>query len=273
MINAMTDLYTQAAEAIQSAKHIYITAGAGMGIDSGLPDFRGDEGFWRAYPALKGHSFAAMANPQWFRRDPTRAWGFYGHRLNLYRSVTPHAGFGVLRKWAADKDHFIFTSNVDGAFQKAGFSEDRINECHGSIHHLQYVDPNYGEGIWSADDIEVEVDLENVRAAEPLPRRNGRLLRPNVLMFGDGQWLHEREIEQDNRRRKWMSEIDPFETVVVEMGAGDAIPTVRYASEYLQEQGATLIRINPRDSYGPEGTISIPSGAMASLLAIDERIN
>ena len=78
-------LFSRAAEAIQEAKHLYITAGAGMGVDSGLPDFRGDEGFWRAYPALRGYPFQQMANPRWFVEDPTRAWGFYGHRLNLYR--------------------------------------------------------------------------------------------------------------------------------------------------------------------------------------------
>ena len=121
MVNEVTTLFSRAAEAIQSAKHIYITAGAGMGVDSGLPDFRGDEGFWRAYPALRGYPFQQMANPQWFIKDPTRAWGFYGHRLNLYRSTTPHDGYNVLRKWANQKDYFVFTSNVDGAFQKGRF--------------------------------------------------------------------------------------------------------------------------------------------------------
>ena len=56
-----------------------ITAGAGMGVDSGLPDFRGNDGFWNAYPALKGYPFMEMANPRWFTVEPRRAWGFYGH--------------------------------------------------------------------------------------------------------------------------------------------------------------------------------------------------
>ena len=44
---------------------LIITAGAGMGVDSGLPDFRGTEGFWKAYPVIKdlGYSFSEMANP------------------------------------------------------------------------------------------------------------------------------------------------------------------------------------------------------------------
>ena len=50
---------------LREADGLLITAGAGMGVDSGLPDFRGQEGFWRAYPALRhqGLSFEDMANP------------------------------------------------------------------------------------------------------------------------------------------------------------------------------------------------------------------
>ncbi|WP_265349696.1 Sir2 family NAD-dependent protein deacetylase [Campylobacter coli] len=43
---------THIKEALDKAEVIIITAGAGMGVDSGLPDFRGKDGFWRAYPYL-----------------------------------------------------------------------------------------------------------------------------------------------------------------------------------------------------------------------------
>ena len=68
----------KAKQKIKEADVILITAGAGMGVDSGLPDFRGDEGFWKAYPVIKnlGHSFVDMANPQWFDTKPKLAWAF-----------------------------------------------------------------------------------------------------------------------------------------------------------------------------------------------------
>src|SRR5512143_1476726 len=99
----MQDLYRQAAEAIAQAEALLIGAGAGMGVDSGLPDFRGPEGFWRAYPPYRklGLAFEDLANPRWFDDDPALAWGFYGHRLNLYRKTAPHAGFAVLKRLAA----------------------------------------------------------------------------------------------------------------------------------------------------------------------------
>src|SRR5262245_3786007 len=91
--------YRAAADAIRSADALLIGAGAGMSVDSGLPDFRGPEGFWKAYPAFHGKQFAQMSNPVWFSRDPGQAWGFFGHRLNLYRDKGPHAGYDILRRW------------------------------------------------------------------------------------------------------------------------------------------------------------------------------
>ena len=65
-------MFQRAAEAVREAEVFIITAGAGMGVDSGLPDFRGDRGFWNAYPpyARLGISFTEAANPDHFERDP-----------------------------------------------------------------------------------------------------------------------------------------------------------------------------------------------------------
>src|ERR1035437_6610625 len=109
------DKVKRAAEVITAADALLITAGAGMGVDSGLPDFRGTEGFWKAYPAIAklGLSFAEMANPDCFKSSPELAWAFYGHRLNLYRATSPHPGFQELIDAGARKRHgyFVFTSN------------------------------------------------------------------------------------------------------------------------------------------------------------------
>lgn len=78
-----TSSLARAARLIATADALFITAGAGMGVDSGLPDFRGRQGFWRAYPAVARAriDFEEVASPASFRRDPVLAWGFYGHRL------------------------------------------------------------------------------------------------------------------------------------------------------------------------------------------------
>ncbi len=269
----------RAAAAIAEADALLVTAGAGMGVDSGLPDFRGNEGFWSAYPPMKklGVSFAEMANPRWFARDPAFAWGFYGHRLGLYRKTTPHAGFGLLRRWAAGKSlgGFVFTSNVDGAFQRAGFDPERIVECHGAIDFLQC--SASCQGIYSAEDYQPDIDEESFRAREPLPkcRRCGALARPNILMFGDFGWQSHRTDEQEQRMEAWLSEVSRprAKLVVVECGAGTAIPTVRMLGERLVGRArATLVRINVREPEVPPGQVGLSGGALAILRGLDERI-
>lgn len=250
-----------------------------MGVDSGLPDFRGDEGFWKAYPPFRklGLSFVELANPRWFDKDPELAWGFYGHRLSLYRRTKPHAGFETLRKWGAgmSSGHFVFTSNVDGQFQRAGFDPARIFECHGALDYLQCM-RDCGEPAFPSDEYEPRIDEESCRARGPLPRcpRCGALARPNVLLFGDFGWDGSLYDEQEERLTTWLETISArseARLVVVEVGAGSHIPTVRsFSEEMTRRLRGKLIRINPREAAGPKGTISLPMGALEALSAIDE---
>lgn len=261
------------AEALRDCDAMLITAGAGMGVDSGLPDFRGDKGFWKAYPVAErlGLSFVEMANPDWFPRNPPLAWAFYGHRLNLYRQVRPHAGFTALLDIARRKPggYFVFTSNVDGHFQKAGYPEERIEECHGSIHWFQCTGP-CGDRIWDASSTTVTLDEERFAALPPLPRCPdcGKTARPNILMFGDWSWDSRRTDAQAERLAGWLRDVARrrLRVTIVEIGAGQAVATVRYRSEQTARSlGATLIRINPRDYRVPEGHIAIPCGALEGI--------
>lgn len=270
LTHADHDALRRAADWLAAADSLVISAGAGMGVDSGLPDFRGTEGFWRAYPALRasGQQFADIANPEAFRRDPARAWGFYGHRLGLYRATVPHAGFQILKRWADAKPQgaFVFTSNVDGQFQKAGFPEACIEECHGSIHHLQCLTPCTAD-IWRADALIVDIDTENCRLRSQPPRcpHCGELARPNILMFGDWGWLPHRSYEQAARRKAWLKNVQ--NPVVIELGAGTAIPSVRRFGEQLS---APLIRINARESEVAGEGVGISLSALSALSALDQ---
>jgi NAD-dependent SIR2 family protein deacetylase len=264
-----------AAEALASAEALLIGAGAGMGVDSGLPDFRGTEGFWNTYPpyARLGLSFSELANPRWFANDPAFAWGFYGHRLNLYRATQPHDGFGILLSWARRMPGggFVYTSNVDGHFQRAGFDPHQVLEVHGAIDWMQCM-RDCGAGLFAADSYTIEIDESTKRAREPLPACPGcgALARPNILMFGDGGWDYSRSDEQENRFRSWLHKIAGQRLVVVECGAGTAIPTVRGMCEHAaQAHRGTLVRINVREPQGPAGVISLATGALAALRAID----
>jgi len=251
---------------LADADGLLITAGAGMGVDSGLPDFRGKNGFWRAYPALReaGIDFEGMASEQSFRQNPARAWGFYGHRLQSYRNTVPHRGFHILQQLASGMEYgcFVFTSNVDGQFQKAGFDPQRIVECHGSIHHLQCLDACTPE-IWPADAFTPVLDekLCLLTGTPPACPHCQGLARPNILMFDDWGWLESRRKFQDLRLQAWLAKVSRL--VIIEVGAGTAIPTVRRFGEHLLQR---LIRINPADaSTASPQVLSIPLGALDAL--------
>ena len=269
----ISEYLSKAKQILVEADALFITAGAGMGVDSGLPDFRGEEGFWRAYPKARelGLRFEEMANPEWFEKDPRLAWAFYGHRLHLYRDTEPHEGFKRLLDLSGAKKYgaFIFTSNVDGQFQKAGFREDQVMECHGSIHHLQCIN-NCQRKLWSSENTFIEIS-EDFQAKEPLPISSccGAVARPNILMFGDFSWEYSRTDAQRNRLSAWLEKLESrnVKLAIIEIGAGTAVPTVRNSSEQIAKRfGVPLIRINPRESFGAE--VQLPLGALEALQQI-----
>ena len=270
--------FLHAAELIAEADALVIAAGAGIGVDSGLPDFRGNQGFWQAYPALAkaNLNFSEIASPQAFEKDPALAWGFYGHRLNLYRHAIPHQGFDILRQWG-DRMLLgtrVFTSNVDGQFQKAGFSEEQIHECHGSIHHLQCMNA-CKSCCWSANGFDPVVDTETCRLlnSPPLCPQCESLARPNVLMFNDWNWVPQHSESQSRSENKWLKSIADSQArvVVVELGAGTTIPSVRHFSHRISHEfGGRIIRINPGESKVPSSMdVGIAAGSLETLRGID----
>lgn len=259
-------------DVIKEADVIIITAGAGMGVDSGLPDFRGENGFWKVYPALgaKKISFASIANPNSFKTNPELTWGFYGSRFDLYKSTTPHEGFNKLLDLVkTKKDFFVVTSNVDGAFQKVGFPEDKIYEIHGRIGKFQCSDCS---NVWTPDDTtKFDVDTTTLKCAGELPKCScGAIARPNIMMFNDFDFNKVETDAQKGRFNKFMHKYDKGDTkiAILEFGAGTAIPSIRNMGEFIQEKvvGATLVRVNPAESDGPDGTISIPKGALKAII-------
>jgi len=254
----------KARKTIDDAEVILITAGAGMGVDSGLPDFRGNDGFWKAYPVIQklGISFEEMANPMWFHKKPSLAWAFYGHRLNLYRNTTPHKGFEILQEIVKGKEYFIYTSNVDGHFQKSGFDAQKIYECHGSIHYLQC---SCDRGVFSGSKLKIKNNNEKFEADYiPICKECGKTLRPNIMMFFDTEFNPSRIKKQENRLLKFLKKNREKKIVIIEIGAGKVVSSVRDFSDSIAKyENATLIRINPRDSDGAD--IQMPFNALVGI--------
>lgn len=269
----MSDKIQLAATWVAQSDVLIITAGAGMGVDSGLPDYRGNKGFWNAYPLYErlGIDYVRIANPAHFRKDPAFSWGFSGHCEDLYRRTVPHLGFQLILDWIKryQLDYFVETSNVDGHFQKAGFAEEKVLEIHGAHSHLQCLE-NCAGHIWENQEV-VPVDLSTMRAKRipKCPICKG-IARPNVLMFGDVGWVADRTNAQKERYADFLETNEGKNIVVIEMGAGTLIASIRHGSESLAHYyGAKVIRINPKQPFIPEPHIGLKGGALEMLLNME----
>ncbi len=268
-------LLSRAAELIHSAEGLVLMAGPGMVAGAGGAEFPNDEELWRAYPPLAKLAISAadLASPQWFERNPVQAWGFYGRRIEQCRRTPPHAGFAILRRWMAEKPQggFVFTSCVDGCFQRGEFAEERIVECRGSLEHLQCVKPCCA-ATWPAPaDPLLAIDPETLRAGGELPRcvRCGGLARPNVLMTGDEAWSSGRTLAQQVRFRAWLGSLARGKFAVIEAGTSADGAPVREAAEQLAAAGrVSLIRLGSDGAAEAPNAITLAGETPAVLEAL-----
>ena len=268
----------RAAHLISGASALLVCAGAGMSADSGLPTFRNGGGLWTMTTKVgtRDVSFDEIAQPKWFHHRPEVAWGFYGWRAHQYAKAEPHVGYQILRRWSLKMPQrsFVYTSNVDGLFAKSGMGDQHIVECHGTIHLLQCRKQSCGSGLWPTADVAIVVNDELKVAEPPLPKcpRCGRVARPNILMFDDVSFLKTRRRQQLQEFERWLFGVETGTLVILEIGAGTTVPTVRRTAEDVaRRMRAPIIRIN-RDDHAPmlrDDRLSIDMGAADALEAID----
>jgi hypothetical protein len=96
------------------------------------------------------------------------------------------------------------------------------------------------------------------------------MARPNILMFGDWNWIsHNTDLQQQGLNR-WVRENRRVPMAIVECGAGTGVPTVRMTAQgMIPGNNATLIRINTREPQVPPGHIGLPMAARDALTRID----
>eukprot|EP01126_Amoeba_proteus_P002050 TRINITY_DN10648_c0_g4_i13.p1 TRINITY_DN10648_c0_g4~~TRINITY_DN10648_c0_g4_i13.p1 ORF type:complete len:323 (-),score=66.16 TRINITY_DN10648_c0_g4_i13:806-1630(-) len=268
-----------------------------MGVDSGFLVYKEVD---RLYAKQK-LSYADVACPKMMTSNPQLFYGFVCSNYNEYASTPPHRGYEILLKWRNEKfgktksyegitcsQCFVYTSNIDGHFKKAGFLESEIVEIHGSNMEWQCRTPHMcSKEIWRLDPtFRFDVDQESrLMKTENFPKCKNcrtRFIRPHLMMFFDQTYVCDERAYQNFQ--EWESKISEIEsklgndakTVILEIGCGLLVPTVRANVERLLEKwkNSTLVRINPNareqeDSKIPERTIGISLGARDALEKID----
>ncbi len=260
---------------LKNSKAVIILTGAGMGVDSGLADYRGNSGQWGKVKDDTKLSAIDVVNPKYFMENTKYVWQMFAQRMLEYKNTKPHYGYELLKKWIENfsLDYFIITSNIDAHFTKSGFDENKQRELHGNTFYMQCNKP-CSKKVWryNFDIEELMLDIENEQY--PKCANCGELIRPNVYMFRDYAYISTRSDEQEKRFQDFLTRNTENEIIVFEIGSGPHVQSIRKKTRMLGiKYNAKIVRINPKDFKIKAPHIGIDKGALEALKEIDVFIN
>ena len=231
---------------------VFIITGAGVSAESGIPTFRGKDGYWRNLDPAK------LATPEAFERDPKLVWEWYRERRQRIRDAEPNAAHRAIVKLAQHADEFLLiTQNVDDLHRRAGLANEEMVQIHGDIFvtrcsrcDFQFrragrggspeppgaraVQPQSGRLKSIAPTSENDVNLPRC------PRCDG-LMRPGVVWFGEQ--LPRNEL----RRVENYLEDGPCDFVIVAGTTATFGYIVDWALRAIASAGE-LVEVNPEET-------------------------
>ena len=112
---------------VKASKQTVILTGAGISTESGLPDFRSDNGFWSKNKPIQFNEFLLSEEKQ------RLSWERNIELHSLLKKIKPNIGHAFVEKITnMQKNNFLITQNIDGLHQKSGVPKNKIVEIHGS---------------------------------------------------------------------------------------------------------------------------------------------
>src|SRR5438093_8555115 len=158
---------------------VLVRTGAGVSAESGIPTFRGKDGYWRNLDP------AQLATPEAFARDPKLLWEWSRERRHRIRNAQPNAAHEAIAKLAQHADEFLLvTQNVDDLHARAGLPKEKMVQIHGDIFVMRCPRCDF-----SRRDYEQEQEQEGVGV--PRCPECDALMRPGVVWFGEQLPLNE----------------------------------------------------------------------------------
>jgi len=261
------DLRSLCRAAMNRPGGILFLTGAGISAESGIPTFRGAEGYWTI--GSTEYRPQELATQAAFRRMPWGIWAWYLYRRGVCRRADPNpAHRAVVEAETALGDRFLLiTQNVDGLHRRAGSSADRTYEIHGNI-ELMRCAADCTTARWPIPDGVPDLGKGDELSAEAqallVCPRCGAGARPHVLWFDESY---------DEERFRWNSSIDAAERAALVIIVGTSARTTLpwNVVEIAARAGATLIDVNLEDN--PFGDIAAKRGAVVrepAALAVPE---
>ena len=157
--------------------HILVITGAGVSAESGIPTFRGTDGYWRNLDPTK------LATPEAFARDPSLVWDWYRERRQRIRKAQPNPAHQAIAKLALHTEGFLLlTQNVDHLHLRAGLPAEKMVQIHGDIFMTRCSRCDF-----QRYELEHEHEYEKQHENGDLPKcpECSALMRPGVVWFGE----------------------------------------------------------------------------------------
>lgn len=212
----MKDLIEQSAEIVRKSRLTIALTGAGVSVESGIPDFRSAEGLWSKYDPAE---YAAIDA---FRARPTMVWKMLREMDDLISDAKPnkaHLGMGELERMGCL--HCIVTQNVDNLHQKGG--SKNVIEYHGNSSTLSCL--WCGRGYKS----------EDKRDHYPPICECGKILKPDVVFFGEA-------IPEDALNRSF--QLASRAQALLVAGTSAVVSPANSIPAIAKRNGAKIIEIN-----------------------------
>lgn len=273
----------QSAYHIRNSDVLLIAAGAGMSVDSGIPDYYG--GIHRAHPRIAqlGLNIYDLSNHQLFENNPRLAWGHWITRQREYINTKPHIGYHILYQWMKLNKFKIriITTNLDQHFLRVGFTNNNVFEMHGSMYDAQCMF-NCGVYPWTLNIKQLPLVDSNTMlllGSIPLCIKCQRPARVCTSLAIDNHW-NTYYVEKDRiNHQTFFNQLsnDKYLTVL-EIGCGTIMSKVRVEATRIVEEhrlhggNAIHIRINLHQSYidQHQHNISLPLTALEALQKINQ---
>ncbi len=217
----MQDAFEKAADVILASKSTVALTGAGISVESGIPDFRSAEGLWARYDPGEYATISA------FRANPGKVWNMLREMDEVVNSASPnmaHKGLSELEEMGHLRA--IITQNVDNLHQAAG-SKDVI-EYHGNASTLSCL--WCGRRYKAAD-----------KRQEHVPRCEcDKVLKPDVVFFGE-------MIPEEAMNRSFQLASTAGALLVV--GTSAVVSPVNEIPGIAKRNGAGIIEINREETH------------------------
>jgi len=234
--------YRRAAREIKDRGRVVALTGAGISVDSGIPDFRDPGGLWERFDPME------CAHIDAFHQSPEKTWALLRELQGIVDRADPNPGhFGLSRLEDLGFLTTVITQNVDGLHQRAGNRD--VIEYHGNGRSLVCLrcDRTYSRDA---------VTLDEGRGM-PLCAC-GFVLKPDVVLFG----------EAIPRQPQFRAQVAARQCgVMLVVGTSAMVYPASQIPEVAKNSGALIIEVNVRPTPLTAGVTDIfLEGTAATVL-------